>query len=78
MALVKNIEEGGKFAKEHKIAVVCRYRIEREIGRVQLETHKEEDEHDTDSPKQIIQFNETSAKQLIEIFKEVFPKIHGK
>jgi len=31
MALVKNIEEGGKFAKEHKISVVCRYRVEREL-----------------------------------------------
>jgi len=42
---------------------------------VQLETHKEKDKHGTEPPKQIIQFNENSAKQLIEIFKKVFPGI---
>jgi hypothetical protein len=75
MALVENVEEGGKLAKEHKIPVVCRCRIGRETGRVQLETYREGDKLGIEPATQIIQFTETSAGQLIAIFKDVFPNL---
>lgn len=77
MALVTSFQKIDKTHTVHSKQTVCGYlQFSEDGGRyLHLETYASGEHQDLDKPKQLLQFDESSAKELIKILKIAFPKL---
>lgn len=77
MALVTRFQEIEKPLRVHSTSTVCGYMAFSKEDRpyLELNTYAAGNDQDLDKPKQLLQFDEASAKDLIQILKRAFPHL---